>query len=132
MKKGFTLVELLLVIGIIGILTAIVISSTDAARVHARDSKRISDIKEIQLGLAVYYDVNRAYPTALSSLTSQKFLPDLPTDPLGASYEYIGSNTTYCIGTTLENTSDAPVELPSASCTSSASSTANYKAMPTQ
>lgn len=122
----------MIVLAIIGILTAIMLASTNVAREKARDARRISDMKEIQLGLALYNDVNKAYPSDLNTLVTQKYIPSLPTDPLSnASYEYLSQSpyTTYCIGVTLE--SDIPTD--NASCTSQSSgSTANYKAVPPQ
>ncbi len=125
---GFTLVEMMIVLSIIGILTAIVIGSTNLSRGKARDARRIGDMKEIQLALALYYDVNKSYPASLDTLVSQKYLPSLPTDPAGGtSYEYLASGSTYCIGVKLEDA----IPNDSATCTSSASSsTANYKAQP--
>ncbi|MFH1551302.1 MAG: type II secretion system protein [bacterium] len=61
-KRGFTLVELLVVIAIIGILSSIVLVSVDSARAKARDIRRISDVKEIQKLLELYYDENERYP----------------------------------------------------------------------
>jgi prepilin-type N-terminal cleavage/methylation domain-containing protein len=126
MKKGFTLIELLIVIAIIGILTSIVIGSTNISRAKARDSKRISDMKEIQLGLALYYDVNKAYPSDLASLVTDRYLPVIPTDPDALrSYEYLLVAGRYCLGVTLEDI----IPPDGATCTSAVSnSTANYKA----
>lgn len=131
-NKGFTLLELLIVIAIIGILTAVTVTSVTVSRGKARDTRRVGDMKEIQIGLALYYDVNKAYPQSLYTLVdpAQHYLPELPTDPqTGAMYEYTASSTTsyknYCIGVTLEY--DIPND--SVSCVSTTtSSTANYKA----
>ena len=52
---GFTLVELLVVISIIGLLAGIVLSSLNSARAKGRDARRVSDIKQLQLALTLYY-----------------------------------------------------------------------------
>lgn len=129
--RGFTLVEMLIVLGIIGVLSGIVLESTSVARAKSRDTKRLSDMKEIQLGLALYFDVNRVYPASLATLVSQRYIPELPNDPNGSSYEYLSASpySTYCIGVKLEST----IPTDGSSCTSAVSgSTANYKSVPPQ
>ncbi|MEN9621937.1 MAG: protein ral secretion pathway protein [Candidatus Parcubacteria bacterium] len=131
-QKGFSIVELLTVLAIIGFLFTIVIGSTTASRSRARDNRRITDLKEIQLGLALYYDVNKVYPVGtdvsilVTKLVTDKYLPEIPNDPAGGTYEYTGSATTYCLGAKLEMTS-APSDN-NASCSSKPSgSIATYK-----
>ena len=55
-QKGFTLVELLVVIAIIGLLSTIAFISLNRARAKARDSKRISDVRQLQSALELYYN----------------------------------------------------------------------------
>ncbi|PIW74860.1 MAG: hypothetical protein CO003_00400 [Candidatus Portnoybacteria bacterium CG_4_8_14_3_um_filter_44_15] len=62
-SAGFTLIELLVVISIIGLLASIVLVSVNSARVKARDARRMSDLKQLQLALEMYYDSNNAYPS---------------------------------------------------------------------
>jgi type II secretion system protein G len=62
--KGFTLVELLVVIAIIGLLASIVLVSLNNARTKARDTKRLSDLRQVAIALELYYDNNNnSYPT---------------------------------------------------------------------
>ncbi|PIR69854.1 MAG: hypothetical protein COU47_00235 [Candidatus Niyogibacteria bacterium CG10_big_fil_rev_8_21_14_0_10_46_36] len=61
-KRGFTLVELLVVIAIIGILASVVLASVASARARGRDARRLSDMKQIQIALELYYGDNAAYP----------------------------------------------------------------------
>ena len=52
-RKGFTLIELLVVVAIIGILSTVVFATIGGTRGRARDAKRLAEVKEIQLALAV-------------------------------------------------------------------------------
>ncbi len=65
-KKGFTLIELMVVISIIGLMSSIVLSALNDARAKARDAQRIQSLKEIQKALILYYDANGQYPDDLS------------------------------------------------------------------
>lgn len=64
-NKGFTLVELLVVVAIIGLLAGIAVVSVNSVRVKARDAKRIADVKQIQNALELYNNTKGgAYPPA--------------------------------------------------------------------
>src|SRR3989344_7113892 len=83
-RRGFTLIELLVVIAIIGILSAVVLASLNDARLKARDAKRISDIKQLQLALELYYDANSTYPADTADL-APTYISTIPKDPLGGA-----------------------------------------------
>jgi prepilin-type N-terminal cleavage/methylation domain-containing protein len=62
-SKGFTIVELLIVIVVIGILATLVIVTFTGIQQKARDSKRKTDIAAVQAALESYYSSNNTYPT---------------------------------------------------------------------
>lgn len=63
-NRAFTLIELLIVISVIGILSAIIIASLNNARARARDAKRMVDLKNIQTALEMYYMEHGKYPSS--------------------------------------------------------------------
>lgn len=87
--RGFTLIELLVVIAIIGILSSVVMVSLTGPRQKARDAKRISDIKQIQLALELYNEANGEYPDTVATLLTGNFMSSEPKDPsTNVSYPY--------------------------------------------
>lgn len=109
-RKGFTLIELLVVIAIIGILSSVVLASLNSARTKARDTRRIADLKQLQIAMELYFDANGSYPVLLSSLvgsTGGASLPVLPKDPQTAadylfSWDPLATPTKYHLGATME------------------------------
>lgn len=109
---GFTLVELLVVISIISLLSSIVLSALNSARLKAREAYRAESAKSIKNALELYYDANGRYPynlqggpTAylLSNLASDlsPYLSAIPTDPQGQIWNYAaqesGTNQDYML-----------------------------------
>jgi general secretion pathway protein G len=63
-QKGFTLVELLVVVAIIGILGSIVGVALGPSRARARDAQRINDLNTIAMALEMYFVENGHYPAS--------------------------------------------------------------------
>ncbi|NCU38270.1 prepilin-type N-terminal cleavage/methylation domain-containing protein [Candidatus Saccharibacteria bacterium] len=61
-RSGFTVVELIAVIFVIGILMAVTFVSFNGAQGRSRDARRSTDIANIVKALELYYEDNRAYP----------------------------------------------------------------------
>jgi len=62
-RSGFTIIEVLIIVGIIGIIAALVTISITNSRARSRDAKRVADIRQWQTALDLYYANNTAYPT---------------------------------------------------------------------
>jgi prepilin-type N-terminal cleavage/methylation domain-containing protein len=62
-QSAFTLVELLVVIAIIGILVALLLPAIQAAREAARSADCTNRMRQIAIGMQLYHDANKAFPT---------------------------------------------------------------------
>ncbi len=71
-QSGFTIVELLIVIVVIGILAAIVITTFTGVQKKGRDADRKSDINSIYSQVEVYFAENAKYPS-LAQLNNATF-----------------------------------------------------------
>ena len=60
--SGFTLIEVLIVIAIIGLLASVVLVGLGSFRSRGRDTRRIADLRATQNGLELYYTKNGKYP----------------------------------------------------------------------
>lgn len=105
---GFTLLELLVVIGIIGILVGIGTIAYSSAQQRARDSRRRGDIGVVGKALEQYYAENLSYPADTSCSGYENYLAgSTPTDPeTGADYITAGdcevAGDAFCICAELE------------------------------
>jgi prepilin-type N-terminal cleavage/methylation domain-containing protein len=117
-QKGFTLIELLVVIAIIGLLSTLAVVALNNARMKSRDAKRISDIKQIQTALELYYNDVGSYPAGVtggSPIASGgvTYMSSVPTNPTpvndgicaaASAYTYIQTSSgasytlAYCLG----------------------------------
>lgn len=70
-RRGFTLVELLVVVGIIALLTSILLPALSAARTRAAATKSLSNLRQIGIGLTQYVIANKGQFPRHSSPSSQ-------------------------------------------------------------
>ncbi|MEX2054032.1 MAG: prepilin-type N-terminal cleavage/methylation domain-containing protein [Candidatus Colwellbacteria bacterium] len=134
-SRGFTLIEMLIVIAVISILAGIVLVGITGFQSSARDTKRIGDLRGIQNSLELYYTRCGFYPqnvgiagitpcTGGAAISNWSQLSDalvsvgivndankVPNDPLGGTNTYFygvdNGGFTYIVGATLENPSSA-------------------------
>ena len=115
-QKGFTLIELLVVIAIIGLLSTMSVVALNSARQKSRDAKRLSDMKQIQTALELYYTDANVYPSATTdnpfttstiAYNGNIYMASVPSNPsprtdgspacTDSNYIYFGGGTTYSI-----------------------------------
>lgn len=125
-SSAFSLIELLVVIGILGLLSTMLLPNFTASRERARDTQRKSDLKQIQNGLELYKQ-NQALPAYVATIptadacwssgascTGTIYMKRFPQDPLGSStsvkkYYYSPDNVNikYTLSACAENKADS-------------------------
>ncbi|MGH8371179.1 MAG: type II secretion system major pseudopilin GspG [Gammaproteobacteria bacterium] len=102
-QSGFTLIEVMVVVVILGILASIIVPKIMDKPDQARIVKARQDISAIQSALDLYRLDNYVYPTTDQGLDAlvqkpggnpaaphwKQYLPRLPTDPWGHPYQYL-------------------------------------------
>jgi general secretion pathway protein G len=112
-QDGFTLIEIMVVILILGLLATIVVQSLRGAADKAKRTKAQADLAEIKTALDRYYLDNGYYPTSDQGLTalvsapssgrvpanyeSGGYIERLPRDPWGAPYFYQSDGNSYLL-----------------------------------
>jgi len=120
MKKGFTLMEILIVIALIMLVFLILLSNIRNQIMKAQDAQRKTDLNKIQKSLEEYYNDNETYPGDSSYLSTcgatdlAPYLPKILCDPVSKTpYLYVLGQTTasdgYVICAKLANLSDPDI-----------------------
>ena len=100
-KAGFTLIEVLVVIFIIGLLASVVLVGLGTFRARGRDARRIADLRSMQNILELYYAKNGEYPdttpwTSLENTLKNSGIgvSNIPDDPIPSErYNYGASQS---------------------------------------
>lgn len=100
--SGFTIVEIVTVIVIIGILASITLVLYSQSQKSSRDNTRRVQVKSIMTALQSYYNDNGEYPvcpagannecsakTLLTPKLVPKYINEIPDQPNGGGYSYI-------------------------------------------
>lgn len=131
--NAFTLIEMLIVMGIISVLAAVSLFALEGSRESARDARRRADLETIRSGLELYRSDCGEYPipsriTPGSTLTgdgtagcpaANVYIQSIPGDPVvGRNYAYLSVSPfrTYRICAGLESETGAITACSSANC----------------
>lgn len=116
-KQGFTLIELMIAVAVIGILAAAAVPKLTAAADQAKAARIQSDLGTIGAAVEMYYARNGAYPSGLESLVSEDdgegYLRTVPHAPSPAEYTMTSSGEVTCTfnGRTYSSFGSAPSEI---------------------
>lgn len=95
---GFTLIEMIAVVGILLILILALLPRMEANRRSANDQVVANYLREIQKYQELYYGFNRTYANSLSELQSLRPpLESPPTNPPVSVTHFQGDSSTYCV-----------------------------------
>jgi general secretion pathway protein G len=93
-QRGFTLIELMVVVTIIGILAAVAIANVKYAQQKARESALRDDLYEMRKAIDSFYADKQRYPADLNELTPG-YMRKVPVDPItkAADWEQVPADT---------------------------------------
>lgn len=80
-RLGFTLVEVLTVMMIVGILMSIAVPTYKRYQIKARESVLAEDLYQMRRAIDAYYADYARYPDSLEALVRDRYLRSIPMDP---------------------------------------------------
>ena len=80
--RGFTLIELMIVMTIIGILASIAAPNYQRSVIKAREAVLMEDLYQMRRAIDAYFADHTKYPESLEALVEAKYLRGIPTDPM--------------------------------------------------
>ena len=84
-KKGYTLLELMIVVAIVGILVTLAIPNFQQSAMKAKETALKQNLFTMRAVLDQYYADRGDYPDSLESLVEGKYLRSIPVDPFTKS-----------------------------------------------
>jgi prepilin-type N-terminal cleavage/methylation domain len=117
-KKGFTLIELIFVLALIGFLGTLTFVSFKKPRSKARDVKRITDLRQLVIAQQMYESGHQIFFVSRNSLGLPEipgYLPALNDPQPGRNYYWLDNTSnpkTFCAFAILDNNQDCPEEKP--------------------
>ena len=85
--KGYSLIELMIVVAIIGILAALAVPSFQQSAVKAREAALKQNLQTIRTVLDQHYADREIYPPSLETLVEAGYLRQVPMDPFTESVD---------------------------------------------
>jgi len=97
--EGFTLVELLVVIVILGVLSAVVVFSVSGITNRGTSSACKADVKSVEVATEAYFATNASYPANFDQLSPEflKTVPGVPA-PSAATTSFVNNGHTLTLG----------------------------------
>ena len=102
---GFTLIEILIVVILLGVLASVVVASFSDTTEDAQLVSCLANLKNIQGAMNLHHLRNGSYPTTTAELSDA--YPTLPTCPLGGAYDWKLESDAYHIRCSAQHTPES-------------------------